>query len=331
MDWSEIDNLDIRERNKMILKVAYDRGVKFELVSKSNNHLRLSYGENSYIARSGNIRDCNTHPLAISIVKMKDVCSKILRRKGFNALESTVFTKNELERAWQWAQPIMPIVLKPVDGNLGRNVFTNINDYEEFSRRFNYIGKSFEDIMVEKYVKGKEYRFTYLNGKIIAVSRRLRANVVGDGEHNITELIELKNKIREDNPAHKNININNKTKRILSKSGLSLDSVPPAGEVVYLRETSNISSGGDAIDVTDEISVDVKDHIKNAVDVIKGMFFCGIDVIITEDDVPYIIEINNLPGVLGHEYPLKGKPRKVMDMLVDELFPESVENKNQIT
>src|SRR5690625_4489343 len=277
LDWSEINALEIRKKNKMILKIAYDRGVNFELISKRRNRLRLSYGKDSYIVKSGNIRDCNTHPLAISIVKMKDVCSKILRRKGYNALESTVFDKNELERAWQWAQPILPIVLKPVDGNLGRSVFTNINDYEEFSRRFNYIAKNFDDIMVEKYVKGKEYRFTYLNGKIIAVSRRLRAHVVGDGQHNVSELIELKNKLREDNLAHKNININNKTKRVLSKAGMTLESVPAAGEIVYLRETSNISSGGDAIDVTDEISTEVKDHIKNAVNVIKGMFFCGID------------------------------------------------------
>lgn len=324
LDWSEINALEIRKKNKMILKIAYDRGVNFELISKRRNRLRLSYGKDSYIVKSGNIRDCNTHPLAISIVKMKDVCSKILRKKGYNALESTVFNKNDLERAWQWARPILPIVLKPVDGNLGRNVFTNINDYEEFSRRFNYIAKNFEDIMVEKYVKGKEYRFTYLNGKIIAVSRRLKANVIGDGQHTVSELVDFKNKKREDNLAHRKINLNNKSRRVLSKTGLTSDSVPAQGQLVYLRETSNISSGGDAIDVTDQINPEIKNHIKNSVNVIKGMFFCGIDVIITEDGQPYIIEINNLPGVLGHEHPWEGKPRKVMEMLVDELFPESI-------
>lgn len=317
----ELDEMNIRKQDRMILEEMMSRGILFKKLSE--NKIKISHGKKSYIIKNGRVRDSPNNPLVPRIVGMKDVTSRILRRRGFNAIENTVFNKTDVNRAWNWAQPILPVVLKPAGGNLGKDVYVNISDYDEFKKRFNQIGKKHNEILVEQFIEGQEYRFLCINNEIVAVNKRIRANVVGNGKNSILELVEIKNKRKEKSISHKKIKLNNKSQRVITKQGYTLNSIPSIGEIVFIRETSNIATGGDAIDVTDEIDSEVKEHIRKAVRSIKGLFIGGVDVLI-KDDTPYIIEVNTLPGMLGHDYPWEGKPRGTMKKLVDEMFPDTI-------
>ncbi len=324
MDMADLDQIKIRKQDKLIVNEAYKRGVRFENIS--DKRFRMSYGNQSYIVRNGNVRDSSSTPLAIRVIKMKDVTSRILRNRGYNGIENTVFDHKDLVRAWYWASTILPVVLKPASGKLGKLVYVNINNYEEFKKHFEKIARKYTDILVEKYIEGEEYRFTYLNNQIITINRNIPAHVIGDGEQTINELIAFKNKEREKSPVYKKIKVNKESERILSYQGYNIESVPEMNKRVFVRKTSNLSTGGEAIDVTDDISEDIKEHVRKAINSIKGIFLCGADVLISGDK-PYIMEINSLPGLLTDDYLEEEKPRHVIKKVVDEMFPETVEGK----
>ena len=149
------------------------------------------------------------------------------------------------------------------------------------------------------------------------------ANVKGDGVSTINQLVNEKNKERnrKKNPRHKKLKIDDESLRVLRRQNFDLDSVPKEGQVVYLRENSNVSTGGDAIDVTDTIDDVIKKTIASAAATIPGLKVCGIDVIINEDGY-YILEINSWSMLSMHHYPWEGKPRNVIGQLVEAMFPD---------
>src|SRR5690625_5289802 len=121
MDMNELDKMKIKKQDKLIINEAYKRGVQFKKIS--DKRFKMSYGDQSYIVRNENVRDGSNNRIAIRIVKLKDVTSRILRSAGYNAIENTVFNHKDVVRAWYWASTMLPVVLKPADGRLGKLVF----------------------------------------------------------------------------------------------------------------------------------------------------------------------------------------------------------------
>src|SRR5690606_7527994 len=145
-----------------------------------------------------------------------------------------------------------PVVLKPADGKLGRGVFTNITNQDQLVKAFHSVRDElgYDDVLVEKFIKGKDYRIYVINEKVLSVIERVPANIVGDGTHTIEDLIKLKNRERKNNPnlSTRSIKIDKQLKEHLQSMDYALDTVLKEGEQVFVRSKSNISSGGDPID-----------------------------------------------------------------------------------
>ncbi len=317
----------LNRSNRMIVLEAYKRGVEITILP--NKRFKMAYNGKSYIIRSGMIVNSYNTPLAIEVTNRKEITSRILRGQGFPAPENVVFSNEDVGRAWSWAQPILPVVIKPYNDAKGKNVFVKITDYDEFVHCFHKVGENHKEVLIEEYISGKEYRFTYVKNEIVGVAHRIPANVTGDGISTITELVEKKNKEREQrkNPIHIKIKLDEEIERVLSKSNYTFDTIPEDGEVVHLRSNSNVSTGGDAIDVTDDISSEIKETVRKAVRAIPGARVCGVDVLINGDNI-HILEMN--VGPLGpmltmHHFPWVGKKRNVIGKVVDALFPETKE------
>lgn len=321
----ELVGRKLTSSNRMLVREAYKRGVEFEILPKKR--FRMTYGEKSYLVRGGVICHAFNTKLARRMTDLKDVTSRYLRAKGHPAPENLVFLAHELERAWNWAKDILPVVLKPHNGIMGRLVYVNIDNFDEFKFYFEKIASDRGRVLVEEFIDGNEYRFTYVKGEIVAIANRIPANVVGDGEKTIRELVEEKNRERDQrkNKVHKKLILDDESKRVLRKQGFTFDSIPPKNLRVYLRNNSNIATGGDAIDVTDIISDSIKEQVRLALKSIPGLRVCGTDVLINGDSI-CILEINAHPMLNMHHYPWEGKERNVIGKVIDAMFPETVKN-----
>ena len=212
-----------------------------------------------------------------------------------------------------------PVVLKPEFGNKGRDVILNIKTDKELIDNYNKLNEKYKDILIEKYYEGDDYRVCVVNNKVVAVSKRIPPYIIGDGVKTIQELIEDLNsdeargydhekpltKIKIDDEIIRNLNINN----------YKINSVLEKDKKIVLRQNSNLSTGGSAIDCTDDISKENKDMCVRAAKAI-GLDICGIDIC-TKDikksllSEGAIIEVNAGPGLRMHSYPRQGIKRNV--------------------
>jgi cyanophycin synthetase len=224
-----------------------------------------------------------------------------------------------------------PIVIKPINGNHGRGVTTNISTYADALKAFYLAQNISEEVIIEKFVQGYDFRFLVINYKLVAVARRTPAMVIGDGKSSIKKLIDLLNSDPKRGDGHEKVlttvKIDEVTQKILAQNHLTLDSVLPLGQVQILKDTANISTGGTATDVTDQVhprNVMMAERISR----LLGLDICGIDVMALNVDEPItnqnggVLEVNACPGLRMHLNPSSGLPRNVARPIVDMLFPE---------
>lgn len=228
-----------------------------------------------------------------------------------------------------------PLVIKPAAASLGRGVFVNIENRETLERLLAHVRKElgYKDVIVEEHVYGEDYRVFVLGGKALSVVKRIPANITGDGKRCVGELIEEKNRLRKANPylARGLIKVDREVLDCLHRAGYSIDSVPKKGELLFLRGISNLSAGGDSIDVTNEAPQMLKDLAVRAVKAVPHLHSCGVDVLFhkTEDGKEHgvVVELNYLAHLGLHLFPVKGKARDVAGAIVDYYFPESARRK----
>lgn len=273
----------------------------------------------------GGTTNHNSH-LAKKIVHYKDVCNRHLRNHGVDAPENAVFGPTEITRAWQWAHPLGKLVVKPHNGIQGRNVHVGVETYEEFETAFNKVARGPGRILVEQFHAGIEHRCLVVDDEVVAVTARRPASIIGDGLATIEELVEAKNQDR--GRIHKQLEFGPTELRVLSKSGYRPKSVPPDGERVYLRLTSNIHTGGDALDATDELAPEEREMIERAARSVPGLRIAGFDVLLRREDQEEeasasILEINANPMISMHHFPWEGTPRNVAGAVLDSMFPRS--------
>jgi D-alanine-D-alanine ligase-like ATP-grasp enzyme/acylphosphatase len=257
----------------------------------------------------------NESAVGSKLVTNKSKCRQFLKAAGVPIARGKVVTSSESAIKF-WKRLGLPVAIKPVKGTKGRGVSLNLDDESSIDIAFNR-AKSSAGVLVEEYVEGNEYRFLVVNGKTVAVLGKDAPNVVGDGLHTIEKLVELKNNIRKSNPrlATSLIAIDDYVVANLDRQGLSVSSILPEGKKVYLRREANIAVGADTVDLTDDVPDRIKDIAVQAVSVIPGLDWAGVDIIATDIEdasAPCIVlEINSDPGLGGHHYPMRGKPRNV--------------------
>ena len=225
-----------------------------------------------------------------------------------------------------------PVVTKPLDANHGRGVSIRLGDAEQVERGFHHAQDhgSGRSVLVESFVSGFDHRMLVVDGRLVAVAKRVPGHVVGDGEHTIEELVAIVNEDPRRGVGHEKVltrlEFDAQAERLLEKAGYAPETVLPAGETFYLRSTANLSTGGTAIDLTDVCHPDNRDMAVRAVRAV-GLDVGGVDFLC--DDVTQswrdvggaIVEVNAAPGFRMHVAPSEGTPRDVAGPVLDMLFP----------
>ncbi|MFU2080651.1 bifunctional glutamate--cysteine ligase GshA/glutathione synthetase GshB [Avibacterium endocarditidis] len=327
------DNMELS--TQALLFDLIQKGIKTEILDEQDQFLCLQVGDHIEYVKNGNMtsKDSYISPL---IMENKVVTKKVLHKAGFNVPQSLEFTSAEQAIANYGLFEGRAVVIKPKSTNygLGITIFQQgVSNREDFAKAIEIAFREDKEVMVEDYLSGTEYRFFVLGDEALAVLLRVPANVVGDGKHSVAELVAAKNDhpLRGDGSRTplKKIALGDIEKLQLKEQGLTVDSVPEAGRIVQLRANSNISTGGDSIDMTDEMHPSYK---ALAVGITKAMgaAVCGVDLIIPDLHKPAepslqswgVIEANFNPMMMMHIFPYSGKSRRLTLDVIKMLFPE---------
>ncbi len=325
---------------------GWRRGLKLKWYTKDSEHYEdmIIFGVNPPGRLFSLSSDTKTHYFfrtrgdlvsneAVEIGSEKDDTKYVLEEAGIPVPKGKGFDSEATnEEIIAYCKSLgYPLVVKPTNASLGNGVVTNIRTDEELFKAIHYvrIELDYPEVIVEQYVVGKEYRFYVVDDEVIAVYNRIPANIVGDGEHTIEELIDLKNNWRKKNARLNSclIYLDNEILDFITEAGYSLESVPEKGKLIYLREKTNISSGGDPNDVTETTADKYKQIAINALKAIPGFTHGGVDIIMNEGkdikEAAVVIELNPTAQIGGALFPLEGKARDIPKAIVDYYFPET--------
>lgn len=322
--------------SKILAREAVKRGIKINHINnyqKEMAFLELIYKKHYEYILGSNIS--KTTVCATYAVENKSLTKSLLTRAKISVAKGKLFNKKNIKEVYKFIDGIKyPIVIKPFDGAHGDMVFIGIKSKNDFNEKVKKIFQKHKYVLVEKEFKGKEFRFIAGRNKIFAVAHREPANVVGDGIHTIRELIKIKNQDPKRGKGHiyplTKIEINNVVKQYLKEQKIKTESILSSGKKVYLRKNSNLSTGGDSIDVTDQVHPELKKIAVRTIRAISGFAYGGIDVMTNKGisqkptrNSYIVIELNPSPGLRMHHFPYQGKSRNVAKEIIDILFPET--------
>ncbi|WP_297712107.1 bifunctional glutamate--cysteine ligase GshA/glutathione synthetase GshB [Clostridium sp.] len=310
---------DLELSTQILMKESIKRGITVNIVDRSENFISLKNNEKIEYVKQATKTSKDTY-VSVLIMENKTVTKKVLAEKGVKVPKGEEF--NSIEDAKIKAHNYInkPIVIKPKSTNfgIGINIFPDGASLEDIIHAFEIAFKNDNTVLIEEFIKGKEYRFLVINDEVVGILHRVPANVIGDGEKTITELVEVKNQdpLRGKGyvtPLEK-IRLEENAELFLKQQGKNFDYIPKKDEIIYLRENSNISTGGDSVDYTDDIPQKFKEIAINAAKA-AGAKICGVDMMLEDyrdENTNYaIIELNFNPAIHIHSYPYKGKERKI--------------------
>jgi cyanophycin synthetase len=309
-----------------IVDAAIQRNIPYRRMTAGS---MVQFGWGSKQKRIQAAETSNTSAIAEAIAQDKELTKNLLAAAGVSVPNGEVVTT--VDEAWRVAQALGgPIVLKPKDGNQGKGVVANIQTEAEVRAGFKVTQAFGRETIVERYLPGADYRLLVVGNRLVAAARREPAQVVGDGLHTITQLVDLENQnpLRGDGHATAltKIRFDDIALAHLANSGLSPQYIPKIGERVLLRNNANLSTGGTATDVTDDVHPDVAASAIAAVQMI-GLDIAGIDILCEAIYQPLeaqgggIVELNAAPGLRMHLKPSFGKSRPVGEDIMNMMFP----------
>ncbi|MBU2018465.1 MAG: ATP-grasp domain-containing protein, partial [Bacteroidetes bacterium] len=323
---------ELREETRLgpstgsIVEEAASRGIPWIRLNK-HSLVQLGYGANQ--RRIQATVASTTSNIAVEIACDKEDTKDLLEANGICVPRGRIVRSEE--GMFEAIERInYPIVTKPINGNHGRGATINIKNDEEAKVAFEIAREHSRSIIVEKYITGFDFRLLVINNEFVAAAKRTPASVMGDGKSTIKELIDEVNKDPRRGYGHERvltaITVDHHTEVILKEKGLTLSSVVPKGELMLLKPTANLSTGGTAEDITDHVhpyNIFMAERISKII----GLDICGIDIIAEDLSVPIdenggaVIEVNAGPGFRMHLAPTHGIPRNVAGNVVDMLFP----------
>ncbi|HEV8287096.1 MAG TPA: cyanophycin synthetase [Chitinophagaceae bacterium] len=324
---------EIREDTRLgpstgcIVDEAAKRGIPYIRLNKQSL-VQLGYGVHQKRIRATIASTTST--IAVDIAGNKEETKMLLDAAQIPVPRGTVIrTEEELQDAIERFG--YPLVIKPIDGNHGKGNTTNITNYEQAIKAFQAAKEYNRSIIVEKFITGYDFRALVINYKFTCAALRTPASVTGDGEHTIQWLIDETNKDPRRGYGHEKvltqITIDQFTQKMLDDHGYNLETIPAKDELVILKPTANISTGGTSTDVTDEVhpaNIFMFERIARII----GLDICGIDVMATDLQTPVsenggaILEVNAAPGFRMHLEPAIGLPRNVAEPVIEMLFPK---------
>lgn len=326
---------ELRERDRLgpstgsIIAEAEARGIPWIRLNKYSL-CQLGYGANQ--KRIQATVTSETSSIGVELACDKEDTKYLLEQAEVEVPRGDIIRRERsLEEACDYVG--YPLVIKPIDGNHGRGITVNINNYEDALEAFRQAKESSRSgtIIVEKFIVGEDYRLLVINNVLVAGAVRTPAHVTGNGSSTLQELIDEVNSDSRRGYGHENvltqITVNELTKTIIKDAGYTLESVIADGERVILKDTANLSTGGTAEDITDIIhpaNIAMAERISKIID----LDICGIDIMTTDISKPLsetggaVLEVNAGPGFRMHLAPTTGLPRNVAAPVIDKLFPQ---------
>jgi len=310
-----------------IVAAAVKRGIPFRRLTDGS---MVQFGWGSRQKRIQAAETSNTSAIAESIAQDKELTKMLLNAAGVPVPNGRVV--ETVEDAWAAAQEIAaPVVIKPRDGNQGKGVAVNISSHEQIVAAFNAAVKISDEIIVERYLPGHDYRLLVIGKTLVAAARRDPPQVIGDGVHTIRQLVDTVNSdpLRGDGHATSltKIRFDDIALATLSKQNYDAESIPPQGARIVLRNNANLSTGGTATDVTDDVHPELAARAVAAAQMV-GLDICGVDIVCNSVHAPLeeqeggIVEVNAAPGLRMHLTPSYGKGRAVGDAIVSTMFAD---------
>lgn len=309
-----------------IVDEAISRDIPWIRLNKSSL-VQLGYGKNQVRFRATMTE--RTSSIAVDIAGNKDETKRLLSDAAIPVAKGV--TASSLEDVHDAIKRVgFPLVFKPLDGNHGKGATINVKNEEEAIAAFHYAKEYSRRIIVESFITGHDFRVLVIDHKMVAAALRVPAHIKGNGKDTVQELIDKENEDPRRGYGHENvlteITVDRDTLDLLEKKGYTLETVAPKGEIVYLKSTANLSTGGTSIDVTDQV------HPQNVfncerISRIVGLDICGIDIMaknLTEpltENGGVILEVNAAPGFRMHLAPSEGLPRNVAAPVIDMLYP----------
>ena len=309
-----------------LVRAAEERDIPW---LRLNEYSLVQFGHGRYQKRiQATITGLTSH-IAVELASDKEEANRILADLGLPVPKQHMV--QSLANAQRAAERIgYPVVIKPLNANHGRGVSTNLSSREEIEVAYEKAREHGRSVIVESFITGLDHRMVVINGELIAVAKRMPGHVVGDGEHTVEQLVEIVNQDPRRGVGHEKVltrlEFDHQARRLLAKSGYDNDTVLPRGEVLFLRTTANLSTGGTAIDVTDIVHPDNREMAVRAINAI-GLDVGGVDFLTSDISQSYretgggICEINAAPGFRMHVAPSEGAPRDVAGPVIDMLFP----------
>jgi len=309
-----------------IVNAAIARGIPFRRLTEGSL-VQLGWGSKQRRIQAAEIDA--TSAIAESIAQDKELTKKLLHAAGVPVPLGRPVTS--AQDAWAAAQEIgLPVVVKPRDGNQGKGISVNIATKEGVMTAYN-TAKSFrDDVLVERYLPGSDFRLLVVGNKLVAAARRDPPLVIGNGKNTVHELVELVNADPRRGEGHATsltkIRLDDIAKNRLKEQGLDENSVPAKGTRVILRNNANLSTGGTATDVTDDVHQEVAARAIAAAQMV-GLDICGVDVVCESVLLPMeeqgggVVEVNAAPGLRMHLSPSFGKGRDVGEAVIATMFP----------
>lgn len=309
-----------------IVSEAESRGIPWIRMG-TNSLIQLGYGVNQM--RFQATITCKTSNIAVDIACDKEQTKRMLDAASIPVAKGTIcYDEEDLEDTMKKID--YPIVIKPLDGNHGKGASINVTNWEDAVKGLHHAKKYSRRVIVERFITGFDFRVLVIDNKVIAAAQRVPAHVKGDGKNTIQWLIDETNKDPRRGYGHENvlteIEVDRDTEELLSKLKYTLETVPKKDEIVYLKSTANLSTGGTSIDVTDLMhpeNVFMAERISRVI----GLDICGIDIMAENLTQPLkenggaILEVNAAPGFRMHLAPSEGLPRNVAAPVIDMLYP----------
>ncbi|PWX51329.1 bifunctional glutamate--cysteine ligase GshA/glutathione synthetase GshB [Clostridium perfringens] len=321
---------DLELSTQILILDAIKRGIEFNMMDRLENFISLSDGEKVEYVKQATKTSKDSYITAL-IMENKLVTKDILRENNIRVPKGKDYDNiDEAKKDFRLFKD-EKMVIKPKSTNfgLGISIFPGEYSREDYDKAVEIAFREDSSILIEEFMTGKEYRFLVIREEVVGILHREPANVIGNGESTIEELVFEKNKDPLRGKGYKTplekIKLGEIEEMFLKNQGLSFKSIPKNGEKIYLRENSNISTGGDSIDFTDKIHPSYKEVALKSAKAVKALI-CGVDMVIDniEEEAKEknhgIIELNFNPAIHIHCFPYKGENRKAGEKILDLLF-----------
>ncbi|MEY4345862.1 MAG: hypothetical protein RL032_1694 [Pseudomonadota bacterium] len=308
-----------------IVDAAVARGIPFSRMTEGSM-VRFGWGSKQRRIQAAEMDI--TSAISEAIAQDKQLTKRLLAAAGVPVPGGRPVT--DADDAWKAACEIgLPVVVKPNDGNQGKGITVNITTQADLLKAYAIAREFRDDILVERYLPGNDFRLLVVGDKLVAAARRDPPKVVGDGVHTITQLVDQVNSDPRRGSGHSTsltkIRFDDIARACLSTQGFDAESIPAKGQRVNLRNNANLSTGGSATDVTDDVHPDVAARAVAAAHMV-GLDICGVDVVCDsilrplEEQGGGMVEVNAAPGLRMHLAPSFGKGRDVGAAIISTMF-----------